>query len=180
MSAEKFKIVLLGEGRVGKTSILLRYTKGEYDERQVSTNQASYLDKKLTVNGINVHLSIWDTAGQERFHALGPIYYRDADAALLVYDITDKESFNRVRKWVKELRKIVGNDIIIVVAGNKIDLEKQKSIPEEEAMKYVQSVEATHFYTSAKLNRGIDAVFTDLTSSKQFVSNIPGLHRILP
>lgn len=65
-------------GRVGKTSILLRYIEGSYDERQVSTLQASYLDKKLAVDGQNVQLSLWDTAGQERFHALGPIYYRDA------------------------------------------------------------------------------------------------------
>jgi Ras-related protein Rab-21 len=166
MSAQKFKVVILGEGRVGKTSILLRYTKGEYDEKQISTLQASYLDKKLLVSGVNVHLSIWDTAGQERFHALGPIYYRDADAALLVYDITDKESFNKVRKWVKELRKIVGNDIIIVIAGNKIDLEKQKNVPEEEAKSYAETVEASHFYTSAKSNKGLEEVFLDLAQSK--------------
>ena len=166
MSIVKFKIVLLGEGRVGKTSIFLRYTKGEYNDRQVSTVQASYLDKTITVNNTNVNLSIWDTAGQERFHSLGPIYYRDADAALLVYDITDKESFSKVRKWVKELRKIVGNDIIIAIAGNKIDLEKQRNVSEEEALSYVTSVHATHFYTSAKLNKGLDDVFQDITQSK--------------
>lgn len=76
--ANRFKIVLLGEGRVGKTSILLRYIRGEYSDNQISTLQASYLDKKITVSGSNVQLSVWDTAGQERFHALGPIYYRDA------------------------------------------------------------------------------------------------------
>ena len=76
--SNRFKIVLLGEGRVGKTSILLRYIRGEYSDNQVSTLQASYLDKKITVSGTSVHLSVWDTAGQERFHALGPIYYRDA------------------------------------------------------------------------------------------------------
>ena len=89
MSVQRFKIVLLGEGRVGKTSILLRYINGEYNDKQVSTLQASYLDKRIVVNGDSAQLSVWDTAGQERFHALGPIYYRDADAALLVYDITD-------------------------------------------------------------------------------------------
>lgn len=78
MSSQRFKVVLLGEGRVGKTSILLRYTRGEYSDRQVSTLQASYLDKKIDVGSASVQLSIWDTAGQERFHALGPIYYRDA------------------------------------------------------------------------------------------------------
>jgi Ras-related protein Rab-21 len=137
MSVQRFKVVLLGEGRVGKTSILLRYTKGEYNDRQVSTLQASYLDKKIMVGATTAQLSVWDTAGQERFHALGPIYYRDADGALLVYDITDAESFNKVRKWVKELRKIVGNDISIAIAGNKIDMEKNRSVNEQEALKYV-------------------------------------------
>ena len=73
---QKFKVVLLGEGRVGKTSLLLRFTKGEYSDRQISTVQASFLEKKISVGGSSVQLNVWDTAGQERFHALGPIYYR--------------------------------------------------------------------------------------------------------
>ncbi|GAB9468964.1 Ras family gtpase [Globisporangium polare] len=162
-AARKFKVVLLGEGRVGKTSILLRYIKGEYDERQVSTLQASYLDKRLVVDNAKVQLSLWDTAGQERFHALGPIYYRDADGALLVYDITDEESFKKVRTWVKELRRIVGDDIDIVIAGNKVDLQRNRKVNEEEARRYAESVGATHFNTSAKLNRGLEDVFVDLT-----------------
>jgi Ras-related protein Rab-21 len=68
----------MNAGRVGKTSILLRYIRGEYDDRQISTLQASYLDKRITVSGVTAQLSVWDTAGQERFHALGSIYYRDA------------------------------------------------------------------------------------------------------
>lgn len=159
----KFKVVLLGEGRVGKTSILLRYIKGEYDDRQVSTLQASYLDKRLMVDNAKVQLSLWDTAGQERFHALGPIYYRDADGALLVYDITDDESFRKVRTWVKELRRIVGDDIDICIAGNKVDLQRNRKVSEEDAKKYAESVGATHFNTSAKLNRGLEDVFVDLT-----------------
>lgn len=148
---------------MGKTSILLRYIKGEYDERQVSTLQASYLDKRLIVENSKVQLSLWDTAGQERFHALGPIYYRDADGALLVYDITDEESFKKVRTWVKELRRIVGDDIDIAIAGNKVDLQRNRKVDEEEARKYAESVGATHFNTSAKLNRGLEDVFVDLT-----------------
>jgi Ras-related protein Rab-21 len=74
----KYKFVLLGEGRVGKTSILLRFCKNEFDLRQPPTLNASYMDRKVHIDGTPVQLSIWDTAGQERFHALGPIYYRDA------------------------------------------------------------------------------------------------------
>ncbi|KAG6974581.1 hypothetical protein JG688_00003008 [Phytophthora aleatoria] len=162
-STKKFKVVLLGEGRVGKTSILLRYIKGEYDERQVSTLQASYLDKRLLVDNRRVALSLWDTAGQERFHALGPIYYRDADGALLVYDITDAESFRKVRTWVRELRRIVGDDISICIAGNKSDLHRNRKVPEDEAKRYAESVGAAHFDTSAKLNRGLEDVFVELT-----------------
>lgn len=161
---QRFKVVLLGEGRVGKTSILLRYVRGNFDTNQASTLQASYLDKRLVVTNTPVQLSIWDTAGQERFHALGPIYYRDADGALLVYDITDFESFTKVRKWVRELRGIVGNDISIVIAGNKCDLAKNRAVPEEDALKYAESVGATHFYTSAKTNTGMDDTFNTLTT----------------
>ncbi|CAI5736280.1 unnamed protein product [Hyaloperonospora brassicae] len=162
-STTKLKVVLLGEGRVGKTSILVRYIKGEYDERQDSTLQASYLDKRLLVDNCRVALSLWDTAGQERFHALGPIYYRDADGALLVYDITDVESFHKVRTWVRELRRIVGDDISICIAGNKSDLHRNRKVSEEDAKRYAASVGAAHFDTSAKLNRGLEDVFVELT-----------------
>jgi len=177
-NANRFKVVLLGEGRVGKTSILLRYTKGEYNDRQVSTLQASYIDKKVTVGTTTCQLSVWDTAGQERFHALGPIYYRDSDGALLVYDITDAESFNKVKKWVKELRKIVGNDISIAIAGNKIDLEKNRNVVEADALKYAETCSASHFNTSAKANKGLDEVFLDLTQrmmERRVTSGIGGM-----
>ena len=80
--------------------------------------------KKMVLRDTRVNLSIWDTAGQERFHALGPIYYRDAHGAVLVYDITDEDSFQKVKVWVKELRRMVGADICLIIAGNKFDLER--------------------------------------------------------
>lgn len=83
-----------------------------------------------------------------------------------MYDITDNDSFNKVKQWVKELRKIVGNDISIAIAGNKIDLEKDRHVSEQDAIKYAQSVNATHIYTSAKTNRGLDEIFNDLAQSK--------------
>lgn len=164
MPVMRFKVVLLGEGRVGKTSILLRYVNDEFSDKQISTLQASYLDRRLALGDQSVQLSIWDTAGQERFHALGPIYYRDADGAVLVYDITDCESFQKVRKWVRELRQIVGGDIAITIAGNKCDLEKNRAVSDAEAVSYAESVGATHVYTSAKLNKGLEHAFSDIAS----------------
>ena len=161
-STNRYKVVLLGEGRVGKTSILLRYTRGEYNDKQVSTLQASYLDKGVRLNGEEVVLSIWDTAGQERFHALGPIYYRDADGALLVYDITDQSSFEKVRTWIKELRKIVGPNIHLTIAGNKADLEKHRAVSMAEAQSLADSVNAVHVLTSAKTDKNLSEVFTKL------------------
>lgn len=158
-----FKVVLLGEGCVGKTSCVLRYVEDKFNDKHITTLQASFLNKKLKIRGKRINLAIWDTAGQERFHALGPIYYRDANGALLVYDITDADSFTKVKNWVKELRKMLGSEICLVIAGNKIDLEKERHVSAEAAEEYARSVGAKHHHTSAKLNRGIDELFLDLT-----------------
>jgi Ras-related protein Rab-21 len=107
MASNSYKVVLLGEGRVGKTSLVLRFCRDTFVDGQPPTIQASCLERALRLGDKTVNLVVWDTAGQERFHALGPIYYRDADAALLVFDITDTDSFKRVQGWVRELRKMV-------------------------------------------------------------------------
>mmetsp|Transcript_85589 Transcript_85589/g.105046 ORF Transcript_85589/g.105046 Transcript_85589/m.105046 type:complete len:211 (+) Transcript_85589:50-682(+) len=161
----KFKIVLLGEGRVGKTSLLLRYIEGKFSEQQTSTFQAHYKEKRIHIGGASVSLSIWDTAGQERFHALAPIYYRDSNGAILVYDITDKTSFIKVQHWVEELRKIVGYDIILFMAANKIDLEHKRQVNKSDAMQYGLKVGAKIFDTSAKSGTGVEQLFLELTKS---------------
>ncbi|CAK9207234.1 unnamed protein product [Sphagnum jensenii] len=161
-SSSTIKLVLLGDGRVGKTSLVLRYVENVFSDKQVATVQASYLTKRLTVDGQSVTLSIWDTAGQERFHALGPIYYRDADAALLVYDLLCKDSFDRVQSWVKELRKMAPNNIVLAIAGNKSDMDKMQHVNVGDTERYAESIGATHFVTSAKLNAGINEVFLDV------------------
>ncbi|CAG0916450.1 unnamed protein product [Notodromas monacha] len=158
-----FKVVLLGEGCVGKTSVIIRYVEERFDEKHVSTLQAAFKSKRLNLNGTRVNLSLWDTAGQERFHALGPIYYRDADGAVLLYDVTDEDSFTRVKNWVKELRTMLGHDICMCIVGNKVDLERSRVVAAEDAEQYAKSVGAKHYLTSAKLNKGIQELFSDLT-----------------
>ncbi|XP_005176344.1 ras-related protein Rab-21 [Musca domestica] len=159
-----FKVVLLGEGCVGKTSIVLRYVEDKFNPQHISTLQASFLTKKVNLdNGNKVQLNIWDTAGQERFHALGPIYYRGSHGAILVYDITDQDSFQKVKNWVKELKRMLGSEIILTIAGNKIDLEEQRTVQEDDAVAYAESVGAHYFETSAKTNENIDELFMELT-----------------
>lgn len=122
---------------------------------------------------MRITLNIWDTAGQERFHALGPIYYRDSNGAVLVYDVTDPDSFNKVKTWVKELRKMLGNSVSLAIVGNKLDLLtfQEQNAPQthqliKEALDYTASLgnNAVHFTTSAKQNKGIDDLFLNVTN----------------
>lgn len=161
--SKAFKVVLLGEGRVGKTCLCLRYVQNSFTDHQESTIQATYLEKRLNMAKKPVRLMIWDTAGQERFHALGPIYYREASGAVLVYDITDRESFSKVRNWVHELRAELGQQIQLVIAGNKSDLEKKRQVDNEEAKAYAATVGAAHMLCSAKSGSGVEEVFLELT-----------------
>uniref|UniRef100_A0A3Q0SFP0 Ras-related protein Rab-21 n=1 Tax=Amphilophus citrinellus TaxID=61819 RepID=A0A3Q0SFP0_AMPCI len=160
-----FKVVLLGEGCVGKTSLVLRYCENKFNDKHITTLQASFLTKKLNITGKRVNLAIWDTAGQERFHALGPIYYRDSNGAILVYDITDEDSFQKVKNWVKELRKMLGNEICLCIVGKlseRLHMDTNISLRLVFVCSYAESVGAKHYHTSAKLNKGIEELFLDL------------------
>ncbi|KAK9731750.1 Ras family [Popillia japonica] len=163
-NVHNFKVVLVGEGCVGKSSLILQYIENTFNSSHITTVQASFLTKKLNIDGQRVSLAIWDTAGQEQFHALGPLYYRNSNGAVLVYDITNESSFPKVKVWVKELRKMLGNDVCLVIVGNKTDLEKERHVNLQEAEQYSEAVGAIHFQTSAKLNEGVEDVFLALTN----------------
>eukprot|EP00744_Colponema_vietnamica_P007553 GILI01010858.1.p1 GENE.GILI01010858.1~~GILI01010858.1.p1 ORF type:complete len:280 (-),score=52.44 GILI01010858.1:265-996(-) len=166
MPRRKVKVVMLGEGRVGKTSFLHRFIHNSFDDDQASTVKATmYANAKMEVGDTTADVSIWDTAGQERYHALGPIYYRDAHGAVLVYDITDKDSFDKVKVWLKELHQVVGEGINIVVCGNKCDLERERKVNKKEAEEWAQLNNAPHFLCSAKLGLKISDAFTALVKN---------------
>ncbi|PWN97415.1 ras-domain-containing protein [Tilletiopsis washingtonensis] len=117
------KVVILGAQGVGKTSLVHRYTTGQFSASSIpSTIGASFLTQKLVVDGTKVRLQLWDTAGQERFRSMAPMYYRGSNAAVIVYDITNEASFADVKTWIEELRKNVSNDLVIHVVGSKLDL----------------------------------------------------------
>jgi len=168
--AQDFKVVTLGEGRVGKTSLTLKYVENRFDDGQESTINANFLTKSISVGGKTGTFNIWDTAGQEKFRALARIYYRSATGAIIVYDITDRSSFERVVTWVKELKKMAEPGIAIVIAGNKSDLAAERRITEEEATRYADSEGAKHFSTSAKTGQGVKELFDEL--ARQVMKNV--------
>lgn len=123
------KVVVMGNSGVGKTSLLQRYTQNKYDPKNTtSTTGAFFVAKKVTVNGVKVRLQLWDTAGQERFRSMAPMYYRGANAALLLYDITNQVSFQDVRGWLKELKKNCPADLITYIVGSKADLSHLRQV----------------------------------------------------
>ncbi|KAJ7179442.1 P-loop containing nucleoside triphosphate hydrolase protein [Mycena filopes] len=121
------KIVIMGNSGVGKTSLLQRYTNNKF-ERTTSTSGAFFVTKKVYVNGLQVRLQLWDTAGQERFRSMAPMYYRGANAALLLYDITNASTFDDIRGWLEELKKNCQPELIIYIVGSKADLSPHRQV----------------------------------------------------
>jgi len=154
------KIVILGASAVGKTSIILRYLSGKFRPISESTIGAAYSSKLvIDKDGNKEKIEIWDTAGQERYKALVPMYYRDAHGALIVYDITDKQSIKEAHQWVNELKSKGPHNIKIVILGNKLDLI--------EGYPQTNDFIDSHYYVSAKTGYNIEDAFHWL------ITNIP-------
>lgn len=154
------KVVLLGETAVGKSSIAVRFVRDQFFSFQESTIGAAFLAQTLQVDGRSVKFEIWDTAGQERYHSLAPMYYRGAKAALVVYDITDKDSFGRAQEWVNELRQQCGVDLVIALVGNKVDLEENRQVETAAAKAYADEQGLYHIECSAKADINVTKLFT--------------------
>ena len=165
------KVVLLGNSGVGKSSIGLRFTENRFLEEQEPTLGAAYLSKTVSHDGKRVKINIWDTAGQERYRAMARMYYQDAQAAILVYDISARESFTELKNWHRELRENGPNQICrshtgIAVAGNKSDLEDSEAVSPTEAQKWADSIGASYFRTSTRTNHNIEALFRSVLTLK--------------
>ena len=164
------KVVLLGDSGVGKTCIISRYISGAFDHNSPSTNGASYASKILNFENLNrtISLDIWDTAGQEKYKSLTKFFYKDAAVAILVYDITQKESFANMKNyWYEQLQEFGSKKIILGVAGNKCDMYDKEEVSEADAREFAEKVGAFFEITSAKNNTGITDLF--MNAANRFV-----------
>ena len=158
-----YKLVILGEVAVGKSSIAQRFVNGKFTNLHNPTVGALFLTKKIQVNDKYIKYDIWDTAGQGRYHSLTPMYYKNARAAVVVFDVTSSSSFERAQKWMTELFEKATPGIVIALCGNKIDLENRQ-VSKEEAEEYANKVGCLYMEVSAKTNENIDELFNQIGS----------------
>ena len=161
---ESYKIVLIGESGVGKTSLISQLMDQTFQLDQQSTTGGTFSTKTaLCDNSRILKLEIWDTAGQERYRSLTTMFYKDANAAVLVYDITRKDSFEQLEEyWTKQIKENSPSDIILAVCGNKSDLIEKEDVNEDTARKFAQSLGAIFVSTSAKNIEQVNNLFVQL------------------
>ncbi|GAB1597892.1 ras-related protein Rab-22A-like [Argonauta hians] len=162
MALRDVKICLLGDSGVGKTSIVWRFVTNTFRDNPGSTIGASFMVKNLVLDSKTFRFQIWDTAGQEKYHALAPMYFRGAAAAIVVYDITKEASFRSAKEWVKRLRKHGVTDAVIALAGNKCDSEDLREVSANDAQAYANSIQAIFVETSALVAVNIPELFTSI------------------
>ena len=154
-----FKVVLVGDSFVGKTNIMSKYLKNEFREDSKATVGVEFGSKQFTIEGHSVKAQIWDTAGQERYKAITSAYYKGAKGAFIVYDITRKNSFESVERWVSDIISVADKKITIILIGNKSDLEDQRQVTKEEAEEKANKLEIAFMETSALSGDNLEKAF---------------------
>lgn len=155
-----YKIILIGDSSVGKSSLLTRYARPELSIDNMSTTiGVEFATKTIKILDKNIKLQIWDTAGQERYRAITSAYYRGAAGAIIVYDVNKMETFKNIRRWIAELKDYANNDIIITLIGNKSDLTNDREVSLEEGKKLAKDYQVSFLETSAKEYINIEQCF---------------------
>ena len=157
------KLLLLGDSSVGKTSIIIKYISNKFMDTNIATLGVDYMDKTVDYNNLKVFLQIWDTSGEEKFRSITRNFYRNADGLLVVFDLTCKESFNHVKNWINEAKEHK-NDIKTILVGNKLDLEDEREVNKETALKFAEKNNLKYLETSAKNGKNINNSFKEMIS----------------
>ncbi|XP_020104017.1 ras-related protein Rab11D-like [Ananas comosus] len=154
-----FKVVLIGDSAVGKSQILARFARNEFSLDSKATIGVEFQTRTLQIQQKRIKAQIWDTAGQERYRAVTSAYYRGAVGALLVYDITKRQSFDHIPRWLDELRSHADKNIVIMLVGNKSDLEDQRAVATEDAREFAQKEGLFFLETSALEATNVETAF---------------------
>ncbi|CAO0795608.1 unnamed protein product [Mucor circinelloides] len=166
----KYKLVFLGEQSVGKTSLITRFMYDTFDSTYQATIGIDFLSKTMYLEDKTVRLQLWDTAGQERFRSLIPSYIRDSSVAVIVYDMSNKESFLNTSKWIDDVRAERGNEAIVVLVGNKTDLNEKREVTTEEGEKRAKDLGVMFVETSAKAGHNVKMLFRKIAQA------LPGIN----
>ena len=155
----KYKLIFLGDQSVGKSSILNRFLNDTFTEDYQATIGLDFQSKNVQIENQDIHLLLYDTAGQEKFRSLIPMYTRDANIILLVYDITNRDSFNHLPDWLKDLTNINVDEVIFAIVANKIDLNSKREVTPEEGQKFADEHNFVFQEISAKTGTGFSDLF---------------------
>mmetsp|Transcript_6410 Transcript_6410/g.8118 ORF Transcript_6410/g.8118 Transcript_6410/m.8118 type:complete len:204 (-) Transcript_6410:1142-1753(-) len=185
-----FKLLLIGDSGVGKSCLLLRFADDTYTESYISTIGVDFKIRTIDMDGKTIKLQIWDTAGQERFRTITSSYYRGAHGIIIVYDVTDQESFDNVKQWLNEIDRYACEKVNTLLVGNKSDLTSKKVVSYEAAKEFADSVKMEFLETSAKNATNVEKAFMAMaqqikkrmaaqplnagTSTGQPLTNLPG------
>ena len=174
MSKEKYdyimKLILIGDASVGKTNILTKYLKNEFDPNSKATVGVELGTKNIQIDNKIIKVQIWDTAGQERYKAITSTYYKGAKGAIIVYDITRKITFDNIEKWIGDLKVNGDENIIIFLVGNKSDLNDNREVSKEDGLNKSEKFNIPFLETSALCGENISKVFEELIQ-KVYINN---------
>ncbi|VDL70171.1 unnamed protein product [Nippostrongylus brasiliensis] len=159
-----FKLLLIGDSGVGKSCLLLRFADDTYTESYISTIGVDFKIRTIELDGKTIKLQIWDTAGQERFRTITSSYYRGAHGIIVVYDITDQESFNNVKQWLQEIDRYACENVNKLLVGNKCDLTAKRAVETTAAKEYADQLGIPFLETSAKSSTNVEQAFLTMAS----------------
>ena len=155
------KVLLIGDSSVGKTALIWKYIDGSFSLNHVITVGVECRNKKIIINNLEIKLQIWDTSGQEIYRSVTKSIYRNSDALIFVFDITNENSFNHIKDWMTD-SEMVGKDFKKILIGNKSDLIDERKINKEKIENYLKNNNMKYFETSAKNGKNLDVIFTEI------------------
>jgi len=158
-----FKVLLIGDSGVGKSSLLLKFTDRVFTDHYISTIGVDFKIQTLQMDDKIIKLQLWDTAGQERFRTITTSYYRGAHGIIIVFDITDKESFANIKTWMTEIDRFASDNVCKILIGNKSDLEKQRQVSKEYDKELANKYKIDYIEASAKDSTNVQQLFVELT-----------------